>query len=173
MDTWAKDTFHRPIEKIILDKLKRGGKLTILFLDPRMQIIAQLVSEEGQTSTMLQDLRTSLGICARLAVHLQNRAGSNDHSNGSLKIAVYKKNSTFAYHKQGNQMLIGFYPLNSKGEKSPVYEAIGEGIWGPFDEHFATLIADHETTKLIDYKEGRVKNHIDTATIDELLECLP
>ncbi len=49
MDSWAQETFHRPIEKIILDKLKDGGKLTILFLDPSMPIIAQLVSEEGQT----------------------------------------------------------------------------------------------------------------------------
>ncbi len=122
---------------------------------------------------MLKDLRKSLEICARLAILLQNRAGSHNHSNGSLKIAVYKKNPTFAYHKQGNQALIGFYPLQIKGDRSPVYEVIGKGIGTPFDNHFTRLVTDHETTTLIDYEEGKVVKVINAGAINSLLEILP
>jgi hypothetical protein len=174
MDTWATETFKQPIEKIILKKLDGGGKLTILFLDPSMPIMAQLVSEEGKANTLYRDLRTSLEICNKLAVLLQNRAGSHNHSGGLLKIAVFKKNPTFAYHKQGNQTLIGFYPLKMKGEKSPVYEAIGEDIGTPFDDHFTRLLMDGETTTLIDYDGGRKKALVvETDAINALLKVQP
>lgn len=174
MNTWAQKTFHQPIDKIILDKLKGGGELTILFLDPSTPIINQLVSEEGPTSTMFVDLRKSLEICANLAGILRNRAVHQNHSSGHLKIAVYKDNSTFAYHRQGSQVLIGFYPLNSKGERSPVYEAIGTGISEPFDKHFEKLV-QQGTTTLIDYKEGRAAsaNVTDIVKINALLKLLP
>jgi hypothetical protein len=167
MEQWANKDFHRPIESMIVKKLERAGAVTILFLDPRTPILDQLVSEEGRGSTMRADLIRSFEICAKLASHIRKQ-DSRKSLPGNLKVAVYRKNPTFAYHKQGEQMLIGFYPLKMKGDKSPVYEAIGDEVRASFEEHFWRLDKDGETTILIDYDRARGSRVFDADTIEEL-----
>lgn len=170
MDTWAKEIFNRPIEEIIVKKLERDWVCTILFLDPRMPILDQLIAEEGEGSTMRRDLVNSLQICKRIDSLIMSRRNPYRSLKGQLRIAVYKKNSTFAYHKQGDQILIGFYPLKMKGDHSPVYEAIGSHIGAPFEGHFLRLDKDGETTTLIEYDGSKKSRVFNIDKIDELLK---
>ncbi len=172
MNAWANEIFHKPIEAVILGKVQRGARFIILFLDPRMPIIEQLMAEEGHNSTMRADLTKSLEICADLAFLIKRQMGSPKHLKGSIRIAVCKKNPTFAFHKQGDQILIGFYPLNMKGNKSPVYEAVGKDIADSFENHFWLLDRDSETTTLISYDGEKGPTILNTDRIAELLNLL-
>lgn len=100
---------------VILRRLKEGSKIHILFLDPRIDIIARLADEEGQTlNAMLGDIDTSLKICRSLAELLE--AQYKDLPPGAeLSVRVYDRVPYFAYHKQDREVIVGFYFDSAKG----------------------------------------------------------
>ena len=142
-------------EDMLFRRLKEGSKITILFLDPRIEILPQLAREEGQsTDDMLRAIATSLGVCRRLYDLLQ--AQCNECPAGAeLSIRVYKDVPYFAYHRQGTNVIVGFYFLAMKGFASPAYEPVDEVTTKIFDVHFAKIYTKAVDDFIVEFNDVR------------------
>ena len=138
-------------EAIILRRLREGSKIRIDFLDPRSDIIDRLAQEEGETpAALLGNIATSLGICRRLgelvrAHYLSLPAGA------VLSVRVYDRMPYFAYHKQDNDVLVGFYFQSLLGSSSAAYELVDETTKRTFSEHFVRIHADAASTTMVEF----------------------
>jgi uncharacterized protein DUF5919 len=133
-------------EEVIVQKLKEGSTIRILFIDPRSNLISRLAEEEGQTSEkMLKDIAQSLGICRRLFGLLKKEERLN--AQAQLQIRIYDKVPYFAYHKQDSKFIIGFYFATALGNTSSAYEILDAHTQALFDDHF-TSIFTHSSTLL-------------------------
>lgn len=113
-------------EAALLRCLQQNSRIKILLLDPRTNILERLAQEENQTlKAMLCDIVTSLGICRRLFDLLQN-SFTHLEASAELTVRVYDRVPYFAYHKQNDEVIIGFYFQSTKGYASAVYEIVDE-----------------------------------------------
>jgi hypothetical protein len=128
----------RPAEEVLLGKLKQGSAIRILFLDPRSDLIPRLAREEGQSKQeMLEDLATSLGICRRL--HKLVAQSPVLPPSAELHIRVYDEVPHFAFHRQDDDMIVGFYFLSSLGSASAAFQVIDDDTKRFFGDHFASI----------------------------------
>jgi hypothetical protein len=138
-------------EAIILRRLREGSKIRIDFLDPRSDIIDRLAQEEGETpAALLGNIATSLGICRRLgelvrAHYLSLPAGA------VLSVRVYDRMPYFAYHKQDNDVLVGFYFQSLLGSSSAAYELVDDTTRRTFSEHFVRIHADAASSTMVEF----------------------
>lgn len=143
------------VEKVILQKLRQGSQITILFVDPMTDILARLAAEEGQPRrTMLRDLATSVAISRRIADLVeQNR--TNLPVKARLTICIYDRVPYFAYHKHKTEkqaeVLVGFYFLTKKGQESAAYKVLDDFTANLFEDHFTALLAGRGCKTLVEF----------------------
>jgi Domain of unknown function (DUF5919) len=129
----------QPVEQVLLGKLAEHSTIRILFLDPRSDLIPRLSREEGQTEEgMLKDLATSLGICRRLH-QLILHSPAPLPPGAELHIRVYDEVPHFAYHRQDDDVIIGFYFLSALGSQSGAFEVTDPKTKQFFGNHFASI----------------------------------
>jgi hypothetical protein len=159
-------------EDVILRRLKEGSKIWIAFLDPRANILDRLAREEGQTpKAMLGDIATSIGICQRLFALLQGNFRALPPGS-ELTIRVYDRVPYFAYHKQDDQIIVGFYFLSDKGYASAAYELVDEQTKQVFGTHFVRIMSDAASSTLVEFDGAREKPSFDKKLFDNLCDCL-
>lgn len=126
-------------ESLIARRLSEGASFKIMFLDPRSEMIPRFAREEGQTTEqLLSDIATSLGICGRLYNILQTQKLPLPPKS-SIDIRVFDEVPYFAYHRVGNQVIIGFYFSLTVGHQSAAYEVIDPQTKEFFGEHFSSI----------------------------------
>jgi hypothetical protein len=155
-------------EEVILRKLKEGSRISIAFLDPRIDILDRLAREEGQKpEAMLGDIATSIEICRRLFRLLQENYA--DLQPGSfLAIRVFDRVPYFAYHKQDEQMIIGFYFSSDRGDTSAAYELVDTETQRIFGEHFARIMSQAAQNTLVEFDGARGRPSFDNRLFEEL-----
>ena len=136
------------VEKILLRKLEEGGNITILFLDPRSDIIDRLALEEGQSKKqLLSDIAFSLGVCARLYKTIDRRRWRPPTE---LHIRVYDEVPYFAYHKEDNKAIVGFYYAKSVGSTSAAFEVQDLETLKFFQSHFDIICDRAQKTNILE-----------------------
>jgi hypothetical protein len=159
-------------EDILLRRLKEGSKVTILFLDPRIDIIHRLANEEAQASEeMLRDIAISLGICKRLYELLQTNLRTLPPG-AELSIRVYDRVPYFAYHKQDAEVIVGFYFLSAKGSTSAAYEVVDEITKQVFDAHFVRIYSDASASSILEFEGARGRPSFNIDLFQNLLTHL-
>jgi len=159
-------------EHVIFRRLKEGSKIKILFLDPRTNILDRLAKEEGQTlQAMLGDIATSIGICRRLFDLLQQNYSELPPS-AELTIRVYDRVPYFAYHRQDNQAIVGFYFLSTKGSSSSAYELVDEVTKQVFGDHFVGIMSEAATNTMVEFDGARGRPNYNQELFQELCDCL-
>lgn len=142
-------------EGVLFRRLLEGSKITILFLDPRADILGRLAAEEGEKEdTMLSNIAISLGICQRLAARLE-KEHQQLPSGAHLTIRLYDHIPYFAYHKENNRVIVGFYFLTMEGSSSAAYEVVDENTKKVFEDHFLRIRADATKGTLVDFEGAR------------------
>ncbi|MGD0073251.1 MAG: hypothetical protein ABSD31_02800 [Candidatus Binataceae bacterium] len=159
-------------EDILLRRLKEGSQIKVLFLDPRTGIVERIAAEEGQTlQAMLGDVTRSLGICLRLDSLLQTEFAALP-ANAELSIRVYDRIPYFAYHKQGDDVLVGFYFLSYKGSTSAAYELVDDVTKEVFGDHFAKIHSETTASSLVEFEGARGRPAFNGRLVAELRHCL-
>ena len=122
----------------LAEKIQNGADITILFFDPRSEIIERLATEEGQSlKDMLTDIKTTLSICKELQDELLKKRSINPR--GKLSIRVYDQIPYFAFHKEDEIMIVGFYFSTTKGYQSAAFEVLGKENQEFFRGHFSSI----------------------------------
>jgi hypothetical protein len=155
-------------EDVLLRRLTENSKITILFLDPRTNILTRLADEEGERpDAMLGNIAISLGICQRLAGRLRK-----EHRllppGAHLTIRIYDHIPYFAYHKQNHQVIVGFYFLTMEGSSSAAYEVVDEKTKKAFDDHFMKIRADATRKTLVEFDGARGVYNFDDVLFRDL-----
>jgi hypothetical protein len=159
-------------EDVLLRKLMEGSKITILFLDPRIDIIQRLAEEEGQAVvTMLEDIATSIGICRRL-FDLLKAHYAEFQPGAELTIRLYSRVPYFAYHKQDEFVIVGFYFSSGKGSSSAAYEIVDERTKQAFGGHFDHILSEASRTTLVEFDAAHGYPRLDSALLDDLSNYL-
>jgi hypothetical protein len=155
-------------EDILFRRLKENSKITILFLDPRTDILERLAKEESQTKeAMLGDIASSLGICRRLYdILCQNFEELKPGS--EITIRVYDRVPYFAYHKQDDEVIVGFYFLSIKGSSSAAYELVDPETKQVFDGHFVSILSESVESTLVEFDGARGRPNFNEALYEEL-----
>jgi hypothetical protein len=74
------------------------------------------------------------------------------HAQGShLAVQVFDRVPYFAYHKQDDQTIIGFYFSSDRGDTSPAYELIDGQTKGVFAAQFNRIMADVAQNTLVEF----------------------
>ncbi len=158
--------------EVILRRLREGSRIHILFLDPRIDIIRRLAAEEGQTlNAMLGDIATSLGICRELAGLL----GKHCHElppGAELSIRVYSRVPYFAYHRQDNDVIVGFYFDSAKGSTSAAYELVDAETKQTFEEHFVRVRSEATNNTIVEFEGARGKPTYNAALVETLEKAI-
>jgi hypothetical protein len=142
-------------ENIILRRLKEGSKIRVLFLDPRTNIIERLAKEEGQRlEAMVGDVATSLEICKRLYDLIRDECESIS-PRAELTIRTYDKVPYFAYHRQDNNVIVGFYFSSSIGSSSAAYDLVDEETKQLFGAHFDRILSEAGPNSLLEFDGAR------------------
>jgi len=169
-DIWTRTGGYA--EDILLRRLKEGSKITILFLDPRSDLLERLATEEGQQpDEMLEDIATSIGICFRLHGLLRNNLSTLPPT-AELKIRIYDRVPYFAYHKQDSDVILGFYFLSEKGSSSAPYEIADDTTKTVFGGHFDRIFAMATGGSLLEFDGPRRRLHFDDFLNKSLREFL-
>jgi Domain of unknown function (DUF5919) len=135
------------VEEALLKKLEAGSCVTILFLDPRSNLIERLAKEEGQTKRqLLSDIAFSIGATSRLFQLVKDKQWKPPTE---LDIRVYDEVPHFAYHQEDDKILVGFYFAESKGSKSAAFEVIDGDTRQFFENHFETICIRANDTSLL------------------------
>ena len=159
-------------EAIILRRLKEGSKIRIDFLDPRSDIIERLATEEGETpAALLGNIATSLGICRRLGMLLRTEYKSLPTS-AVLSIRIYNRTPYFAYHKQDDNVLVGFYFQSLLGSSSAAFEIVDETTKRTFSDHFVRIHADAASTTMVEFDGAAGRPLFNDALFNELKDSL-
>lgn len=133
-----------PIHEALIQKMKTGSKIRILFMDPKWDLIEQIASQEGRTSAreLYVDLKTTCSIIGQLWERLQH---STAPLPGSIDIRVYREVSQYAYHYTKDlsggrvEMYVGFYFAELLGWQSALFQVHSVDIQKSFERHFAVL----------------------------------
>jgi len=145
-------------EDAIMRRLSDGCSITILFLDPRIDILRRLADEEEEdVHSLLENIARSLGTCFRLAESLK-QGDLKNNTKGKLLVGVYDHSPYFSYHKDGDRVIVGFYFLTMRGGDSEAYEVEGEDAKKRFESHFTHILLDKKrlaTLMEVDGIQGR------------------
>lgn len=153
-------------EQVLLRKLHEGSVIRIMFLDPRSHLVSRLAAEEGQTEEqMLRDMTTSLGICRRL---YELSGGATFAPPAQLSIRMYDAVPYFSYHRDGSDVVIGFYFLTALGSQSAAYSVLDEDTRGFFEGHFTSIYDRSSGSVLLDVVPASGKASFNTKLFDEL-----
>jgi hypothetical protein len=148
-------------EEVILRKLKEGSRISVAFLDPRIDILDRLAREEGQKpEAMLKDIATSIGICRQLSSLLQDNFAALQPGS-YLTIRIFNRVPYFAYHKQDDQMIVGFYFASDRGDTSAAYELIDAQTKQAFHDHFSRIMAAAAENTLVEFDGARGRPSFD------------
>jgi hypothetical protein len=159
-------------ENTLIRCLRQNSKIRILLLDPRTDILERLAKEEGQTlDAMLGDIATSLGICRRLIGLLQETFETLQPT-AELTVRVYDRIPYFAYHKQDNEVIVGFYFLSSKGSSSAAYEVVDDVTKQVFSDHFGRIFSEAVESTLVEYDGARGRPIFNETLFTTLLDSI-
>jgi len=120
---------------------------------------------------MLTDIATSIAISKSLASTLETMSGKLPKT-ASLSIRIYKKVPYFAYHRQNDDVYIGFYFQRLVGSASGVYEVLDEETKQQFGDHFASIHGASDTRALVEFDSERGKPVVDHTLFRELISTL-
>lgn len=165
---------NKGLEEYILDKLKQGAQINILFIDPRDNVFNDIIQEEsGNQRTnnlhnkLKQDVKESIEICEKIGNLILNYKGEN--LCGTINIKVSNTIPYYAYHRQGNEILIGFYHLSHVGGDSGIYITTDKITKQQFEDHFNALwILTKSDNTLISYEPNNRTDIINTDLINNL-----
>ncbi len=125
-------------ERVLARRLSEGASVRILFLDPRSDIVERLATEEGQPEgQMLSDIARSVGVCGRL----HDLLAYDFTPRGPLSIHVYDQVPYFAYHREDEMVVVGFYFAAAVGQATAAFEIRDEGAKRLFADHFEAVSA--------------------------------
>jgi Domain of unknown function (DUF5919) len=145
-----------PVEAVLARKVQEGCAVRILLLDPRSDLVSRLAHEEGQTPKhLLGDLAASLGVCERTYGEVQRIAGSHLGSPAVLDIRVYDEVPYFAYHRMGDDVVVGFYFTTMLGSTSAAYMVSDEETRRAFGQHFESVFARAAAGTVLDVSGHR------------------
>ena len=154
------------VEQVLLRKLREGSVIRIMFLDPRSRLLSRLAGGEGQTEEdMLRDITTSLGICRRL---YELARGVTFLSPAELSIRIYDDIPYFAYHRDGPDVLIGFYFLTVLGYHSAAYSVLDEDTRSFFEGHFRTIFDRSSRSALLEVAPASGRAIFNNKLFDEV-----
>ncbi len=135
-------------EEVLARKLKDGSSITVLFLDPRSNLIERLADEEGQSKMeLLSDIAFSVGVCSRLYPLLRN---TQLRPSAELHIRVYDEVPNFAFHREDKKIIVGFYFATSIGSTSAAFETIDDETGKFFQGHFDTVCFRSKNSRLLE-----------------------
>lgn len=161
-----------PVEEVLLGKLQQGSVIRVLFLDPRSDLISRLSREERQSrSDMLSDLANSLGICQRLYELI--RAAPPLPPTAQLNIRVYDEVPHFAYHREDDDVIVGFYFLSALGSASAAFEVLDPQTKAFFEGHFVSIFDRAANDgRIIEVSSHRAVPEFNTALYGKLIDVL-
>ncbi|KAF5430828.1 hypothetical protein C5S39_07015 [Candidatus Methanophagaceae archaeon] len=155
-------------EEVIARRLEEGASITILSLDPRSDIIDRLAREENQNAEQMRsDLATSIGICKRLYDHI---TGTNFGPHAELHIRVYDEVPYFAYHREDDKVIVGFYFAPTLGWFSPAFEILDNRTRDFFERHFESIY--NNASILLEHLPNWNDARFDEKLYNELYEAL-
>lgn len=136
-----------PLEDIFARKLREQSEIKILFIDPRSNLIDRLAQQEGRKERdFYRDLSISVGICIRLYHKLKDFCFTQPCE---LDIRVYDDIPYFAYHKEDERVIVGFYFSKLVGSSTAAYEIIGKKTGYNFNESFLSLFQQAKDNSLL------------------------
>lgn len=157
-------------ESVLLRKLREGSTIRIMFLDPRSGLLPRLAHEEGQTEEqLLSDIATSLGICHRL-YHLVG--AESFPAPAEMSIRVYDEVPYFSYHKDDQDVIVGFYFATALGSQSAAFSVLDEENRRFFEEHFASIFHRSSATAIIDVAAHSGRANFNSDLYDEVCHNL-
>lgn len=119
----------------IVHRLNQGTTIRILFMDPRITYIDNvLLEEKAERKDFFAKVGMSLDVCEEISNLTQTMNPS-----GHLYIATYKLHPYLSYHKQDDRTVVGFYFLSILGSDSPAYEVVDETTRRQFEKHFESV----------------------------------
>lgn len=173
IDSDLRDITKAGAEETIFRRLAEGSDIKIVFLDPRSNILSRLAIDEGQKpGTMLADIGKSLEVCHSLHLLLHAKYQTLPRS-ASLSIRVFDRIPNFAYHRQGADVLVGFYFLLAKGYTSAVYEVVDDTTKGHFDGHFDKVFNDAIAGSIMEFNGDRHWYTFNETLFDDLKSKCP
>jgi hypothetical protein len=154
-------------EEVIARRLSQGARLSIMFLDPRSDLIPRLAREEGQEpDQLLCDIATSIGICERLYKLIKEK----EYGHSSLEVRLYDEVPYFAYHRVDEDVILGFYFSSALGHTSGAYEVVDQQTRNFFEGHFLSLRS--RSTILLQMSEHRPKADMNAKVLSQARKAL-
>ena len=154
------------VEQVLHRKLQEGSTIRIMFLDPRSALLHRLAEEEGQTEhQMLSDIATSLGICNRL---YQAAKGTSFQAPAQLSIRAYDAVPYFSYHKDNEDVIVGFYFVTALGSQSAAFSVLDEETRSFFGGHFTSIFDHSSASAILDVAPQRGRPTFNSALYDEM-----
>lgn len=139
-------------EEIIYRKVREGSKLKILFLDPEFKLLKKLAEDEHQSEEqMIEDIANSLGITLRIKDYIEHEKCT---ILGSLQIRVYSDIPYFAYHREDDNVIVGFYFHTNLGCDTCGFEINDKNTVNYFEEHFVNIFS--KSTPILTVNESKV-----------------
>jgi hypothetical protein len=149
--------------------LLRGAQVTIMFVDPRSNLISRIASEEGQTELeLLTDLQASVTICHRL---YETVSKINLPVSARLDIMIYDAIPYFAYHRVGEDAIVGFYFSSIRGDQQAAYEIIDPKLREFFEHHYLSIRSGRARTDLLSINPHRSQLILHHEVFDSLRAC--
>ncbi|WP_188197128.1 hypothetical protein [Nonomuraea sp. SYSU D8015] len=144
--------------------------IRILFLDPRSELIPRLAKEEGQQDRqMLSDIGVSLDVCERLFHLLQNKPAS---PRAQLHIRVYDEVPHFAYHRDNDQVIVGFSFATALGSASAAFEVIDVQSQRFFEERFTSIFERASQGRILEVSPHGPHAHFNAALVNDLRKSI-
>ncbi|MEV4077856.1 hypothetical protein [Nonomuraea fuscirosea] len=158
------------VEEVLLRKLQEGSVIRILFLDPRSDLIPRLAKEEAQQDRqMLSDIGVSLDVCERLFHLLQSKPAP---PRAQLHIRVYDEVPHFAYHRDNDQVIVGFYFATALGSASAAFEVIDAQSQGFFEGHFTSIFERASQGRILEVSPHGPNPHFNAALVNDLRKAI-
>jgi len=166
-------------DELIFRKVREGSNVKILFLDPEFQLIKKLAEDEHQTEKqMIEDIAKSLGITLRIKDYIKNE---QCNLLGSLQICIYSDIPYFAYHREDDNVIVGFYFHTALGCDTSGFEINDSDTVAHFEEHFINIFSN--ATPLLTVSENKINfnqekylscrsaisDKLDSAVIDQIM----
>lgn len=122
---------------VIRSKLEQGARITIIFYNPQSQYIDIIAREEGRSKeVVLTDIARSIKFCTNLLPELVNiKFEVNTHESalvfGLFDKVQYLTYANFGFKNNEERTLIGFYLMESTGDKEPAFEVCWDETSNP------------------------------------------
>jgi hypothetical protein len=146
-----------PFDEALIEKVKGGSTIRILFIDPQWNLIERIAAQEGRNSSteLYADLKITFSIVYQIWNKLQNISYSLP---GSIDIRVYKEISQYAYHYVENSkenkvdMYVGFYFAQQLGWQSALFQVHSVEVQKVFNRHFSVIF--DRAHQILSYPKG-------------------